>query len=421
LAALYQQLESPWGTAAAFLNLSDVAYLRSEYVKCKEYAQKSLSFFREFGNLWGISCCFFLMGEAACKHGAYAEARWYTGQCFQLLLQFHFPLINFFSLFGLDVVVQIWLGEGETEKDLLAHCRGCPECAELLNDYGDIHREIESLKELSSNVDQTQCPGAELWIKLAAGIMDKKQAMQLVKHACECRSCAEQLTRAQAYVADGLEQVAGLESVTPEWQRAVARQMAAHPPVSKEKKIHRFRLFWLPAIAVAVAVFIVGFLYFARSRNVDQLLAQAYGQNRTLELRFSGAQYGPIRIERSGNGQSILNQSPALLEALPLISRRLEKEPNNPVWLDAKGRADLLGRNYEAAIQSFQKALEVEPDSPSLLTDAASAYFVRAQVADRPEDYGKAIELLGSDAALASTMLKAVRRLSWASAIRPRR
>ncbi len=87
--------------------------------------------------------------------------------------------------------------EGEKEKDLLAHCRGCPECAELLNDYGDIHREIESLKELSSHVDQTQCPSAELWIKLAAGVMDKKQAMQLVKHACECRSCAQQLTRAQ--------------------------------------------------------------------------------------------------------------------------------------------------------------------------------------------------------------------------------
>ncbi len=170
--------------------------------------------------------------------------------------------------------------------------------------------------------------------------------------------------------------------------------MAAHPPVSKEKQTHRFRLFWIPATAAAVAAFIAGFLYFARPRNVDRLLAQAYGQNRTLELRFSGAQYGPIRIERSGNGQSILNQSPALLEALPLISRRLEKEPNNPVWLDAKGRADLLGRNYEAAIQSFQKALEVEPDSPSLLTDTASAYFVRAQIADRPEDYGKAIELL---------------------------
>jgi len=286
-------------------------------------------------------------------------------------------------------------GEGEPETDILAHSRECPECAEQLNDYADIHREIESLKELSINVDQAPCPSTELWIKLATGVMDQQQAMQLVNHACTCRSCAEELTRVQGYVADEPEQVPGLESATPQWQRAVARIMAAHPPASKEKKVPRFRLFWISATAAAVAaVLAVGFLYFARSRNVDQLLAQAYAQNRTLELRFSGAQYGPVRIERGSNGQSILNQSPALLEALPLISQRLAKEPNNPVWLNAKGRADLLGRNYEAAIQSFQKALEVQPDSPLLLTDAASAYFERAQIADRPEDYGKAIELL---------------------------
>jgi DNA-binding CsgD family transcriptional regulator/tetratricopeptide (TPR) repeat protein len=114
--ALYQQLGSPWGTAAAYLNLSDVAYLRSEYEQCKEYAQKSLSFFSEFGNLWGVSCCYFLIGDAACKHGAYDESRWYTRQCLQLFVQFHFPTINFFSLFCLDTVIQIWLGEGEIEK-----------------------------------------------------------------------------------------------------------------------------------------------------------------------------------------------------------------------------------------------------------------------------------------------------------------
>jgi len=113
---LYQQLESPWGTAAAYLNLADVAYLRGEYEQCKEYAQKSLSFFREFSNLWGTDCCFSLMAEAACKRGVYTEARWYTWQGFQSLLQFHFPVINFFSLFYLALVTQIWLGEGEIEK-----------------------------------------------------------------------------------------------------------------------------------------------------------------------------------------------------------------------------------------------------------------------------------------------------------------
>ena len=85
-----------------------------------------------------------------------------------------------------------------------------------------------------------------------------------------------------------------------------------------------------------------------------------------------------------------------MLEAEALIARGLQKEPSSSVWLQAKGRADLLEGNYDAAIQSFQKALEIEADSTSLQTDMASAYFQRAERAERASDYGKAIELLGA-------------------------
>ena len=105
-------------------------------------------------------------------------------------------------------------------------------------------------------------------------------------------------------------------------------------------------------------------------------------------------EHGPIRVERATGSDSRLNKPAALLEAEALIARGLEKEPNSSVWLQAKGRADLLEGNYEAAIQSFQKALEVEADSASLQTDIASAYFQRGERADRAGDYGKAIELL---------------------------
>jgi tetratricopeptide (TPR) repeat protein len=39
--------------------------------------------------------------------------------------------------------------------------------------------------------------------------------------------------------------------------------------------------------------------------------------------------------------------------------------------------------------------MEAQPDSPSLLTDLGAAYFVRAESADRPIDYGNAIEAFG--------------------------
>ncbi len=55
----------------------------------------------------------------------------------------------------------------------------------------------------------------------------------------------------------------------------------------------------------------------------------------------------------------------------------------------------MLNGNYDSAIKSLQRALETQPDSPGLLTDLGSAYFVRAESANRPIDYGNAIESFG--------------------------
>ncbi|HEX6044697.1 MAG TPA: CHAT domain-containing protein [Pyrinomonadaceae bacterium] len=203
--------------------------------------------------------------------------------------------------------------------------------------------------------------------------------------------------------------ISQLKTSDPVWQKNFARELAAKSqrqaapaPQAPAKVLQgRWTSFsrWQPwalaaaaAIIIAVMVFPLVSRYY--SKSPDGLLAQAYGQQRNLEVRFEGAEHGPVHVERSTGGGSRLNKPPALLEAEAAIARGLEKEPNSPVWLQAKGRADLLEGNYEAAIQSFQKALEAQPDSASLQTDLASAYFQRAELADRTVDYGKAIELL---------------------------
>jgi tetratricopeptide (TPR) repeat protein len=296
-------------------------------------------------------------------------------------------------------------------------------------------QEIESLKELNNSEPSSQCPTEEMWLKVVAGIVDEIEATRLLQHAVGCRRCAALLERATTYFADEPVRFPGLKSGDPEWQRSIAEQMALNTRKSKkprafnllavvqeylsravrepgqldsqlrvsdafpepQPKTFNQRRFWLliPSSISALVLVVVVLSFWSRPKSVEQLLGQAYAQNRTLEPRFSGALYGPVRTERSGKGQSLLSESPALLEALPIISRKLREQPNSPRWLDAKGRADLLGGNYDAAIQSFQRALEIEPDSAFLETDLASAYFERAQIVDRPQDYGKAIELLG--------------------------
>ena len=102
----------------------------------------------------------------------------------------------------------------------------------------------------------------------------------------------------------------------------------------------------------------------------------------------------PMQAQRR-HGRSDFDKPQSLLKAEDLIRRNLKKNPNDPTWLQARARADLLDGNYESAIKSLQQALETQPDSPGLLTDLGSAYFVRAESADRPIDYGNAIESFG--------------------------
>ena len=131
-----------------------------------------------------------------------------------------------------------------------------------------------------------------------------------------------------------------------------------------------------------------------RGPSVDQLLATAYTERRTLEVRIPGAQHSPLRVER-GATDSNLEKPASLLKAEALISEKLQKNPNDPTWLDARARADLLDGNYDSAVKTLLRAQLAQSDSARLLTDLGSAYYMRGQSADRALDYGNAIEALG--------------------------
>ena len=54
----------------------------------------------------------------------------------------------------------------------------------------------------------------------------------------------------------------------------------------------------------------------------------------------------------------------------------------------------MLEGKYEAAVEALRHALQLEPHSPALLTDLATAYFQRAQQEDNKDDLGAAYEYL---------------------------
>ncbi len=296
--------------------------------------------------------------------------------------------------------------EWEEARQHLEVCEICRREAQLLQ-AGEL--ELAKLKPLRSGLPGPACPPNSEWLRVAAGLAPTETAERWVNHAAQCDYCGPLLRQAAEEFSEELTAeeeglLASLESAQPGWQREWAQKLsAAARPARAEPRAApawvRWAMGWpgwaFAALAVAlVAVSVWWWSVSLRLKPPERLLAEAYTQQRPMELRIAQASHGPVRVER-GAARSSLSRPPALLEAAAIIARELAAHPNDAAWIAAKARVDLLEWNHEAAISGFQQALEITPESPPLLTDLASAYFQRAEALNRPVDYGAAIELLG--------------------------
>jgi CHAT domain-containing protein len=293
-------------------------------------------------------------------------------------------------------------------REAQRHVESCQDCSRKIQMHKSVQGEILRMRAPNPTPPSQECIADAGWLEVAAGLYPDAKTKELMKHAAQCGHCGPLLKNAAETLADKTTPseetlLASLSSARPEWQKNMAEILrgGAGPKIDDQehKKVRQWwhglvfmpRLaFGLAGIAVALMAGWLG-LRMLRPSSADQLLARAYTEHRTLEVRIPGAKYAPMRVERAASGSS-LDKPSSLLKAEAMIGENLRKNPNDPAWLQAKARADLLDGNYESAIKSLQRALETEPDDPSLLTDLSSAYFVRAETADRPIDYGNAIE-----------------------------
>jgi CHAT domain-containing protein len=295
------------------------------------------------------------------------------------------------------------------QSEALRHVESCEDCNRKVQMHKRAQDELFLLKSSAPPPAGPRCPpeGTD-WLEAVSGLLPEPKARELMSHAAQCDHCGPFLRRAAEIVADEAtpaeeSTLAGLKSVQHNWQQGLAerlqRNMRSHHQKGQLTRRWEGPYSWLRvafAVAAVAVVIVAGWLgpRLLHPPSAEQLLAQAYSEHRTLDVRIAGARYAPLRVERGAVGSN-LDKPSALLKAESLIGENLGKYPDNPSWLQAKARADLLDGNYESAITSLQRALESEPESPQLLTDLASAYFERAESANRPIDYGDAIESLG--------------------------
>jgi len=293
--------------------------------------------------------------------------------------------------------------------DVHPHFAACPTCREQFEELVLLDRQLKNMRPAESALPQGDCPGPAVWREIAGGLTPPDHTLAYVEHASRCDYCGPLLHGAVAEVT-GLngditeaerKHIATLESARAEWQQRLARQITGTPHSAPDRKSTPWQR-WLavPRLAMVgaslLAVVGVG-SWIAVHRNqaatASQLLARAYTEKRTLELRIAGAAYAPMRVSR-GPAASFTSRPAALLKAEALIASQLESHPSDPSWLQAKAQADVLEGKYDAAVEALRHALQLEPHSPALLTDLATAYFQRAQQADRKEDFGTAYEYL---------------------------
>jgi CHAT domain-containing protein/tetratricopeptide (TPR) repeat protein len=298
----------------------------------------------------------------------------------------------------------------EAVREAQHHVESCQDCDRKVQ----MHRSAQSAISLRAMSGQAvkgpNCSDETEWIRVAAGLLEEGEAKERMSHAAQCGNCGPLLKAAVKSLSDEatLNEEAALAELTsarPEWQAQMARTLRsaaeAQRPGESAPSFCKSLFYWpRPAFAaVALAVLVMAVWIGVRAMrppSAEQLLAQAYTERRSMDVRIPGAKYAPMRAERSGaNSNSNFDKPHSLLKAEALISERLTTSPNDPAWLDARARAELLDGSYAAAVKTLQRALELQPDSPELLTDLGSAYYQRAKSADRPIDYGYAIEALG--------------------------
>ncbi|MCU1306061.1 MAG: Tetratricopeptide 2 repeat protein, partial [Acidobacteriaceae bacterium] len=254
--------------------------------------------------------------------------------------------------------------------------------------------------------------------------IQEEKAARYVAHAAKCDWCGPLLKEsmedlAQDVTAEEQEVLAKLPSASPEWQRKMGKKMAAQvqsldtgplvdraTPLDKERagadgtpvklKGIETAIGWWPRLAwagIALTLVVAVVVLKTREPDVDQLLAQAYTEQRTLELRIDGATHSERAVTRGGPDSSI-HRPLALLDAENVIAHKLQLHPDNAHWLQLSARADILEGHFDTAVEMLQSLQAEDPTRTSLQLDLAIAYVERGNAMNHPSDYAEAIELL---------------------------
>jgi tetratricopeptide (TPR) repeat protein len=324
------------------------------------------------------------------------------------------------------------------EARINAHLAACPSCRNHLLDF---HRanfgllaDPQLLLDLQVNTASTpDCLSEDDLRQLAAGLLPGAVGVKLTLHAAACGRCGQLLRIYTELYSDDFspeeQAVLGqLKSASPDWAEQTAQKMlrtaaastsatavsaASSSPDSRASdvsgtsssfaaKLRRFlssKWTLVPAIAATFSI-AFGFWYsYVRitPEKVQMLLAQAYTENRNLEMRIPYAKHSDFHQVRGDTG-SLLNLPDSYREASVPIASNLKKHPDNPAWLLLSARFDLLHWDYKSAFSTLERIEDPKTiESSEARLTRALALYEKAEVENQQSGrlYAEIVELMG--------------------------
>src|SRR5262249_29988459 len=128
--------------------------------------------------------------------------------------------------------------------------------------------------------------------------------------------------------------------------------------------------------------------------KVEKLLAQAYTEQRTMEMMIPYATHSDLKQVRSGENTSVLNSPEPMRKAAERIARSLKQNPGDASWLMLSARLDLLDWRYSSALATLNTINDAKIiDSPEYRMTQALAFYQKAEIEHDAQSYGQVIDL----------------------------
>lgn len=237
---------------------------------------------------------------------------------------------------------------GEDVQQCQRHAESCEDCGYKVRMHEHAQADFARLRPAGFVESSARCPEAAAWLQVAAGLLGETRARELMTHAAQCDHCGPMLRDAVATVADestGEEEqiVATLRSSHGKWQGLSRDPSQGSPARLQVQRWWTSPTIWLRwEIAVGLLALVMAAAWWSfrsfEMNSPDRLLAAAYTERRTLEMRTEGARYAPLRQTRGADrSQSRMEQPTSLLDAEALVARNLKSHPRTLIGFTPRG------------------------------------------------------------------------------------